>query len=1031
MATTAAPTVTSASGIDTISSTTGVDTIAKFIYATDLSINSVYLPFERDQTTDTPYSLFKTIDKDGSVTNYHGTFVRETVTSPIAAGSKITSFEGTNAAGIEQFSFTTSKGYDGLKLKEAVKANDKATFFNIVLGGNDSIIGSSQDDVLGGYLGNDTIDGSLGNDKVFFSGDFTDYQITPASKTNSFVTVKNTKTGETDSLTNVESLQFSDKTIPTPTSSIAPTPLPVTSKSATLNLFTNALNMSQADLSNDNVIPSATQIKMVGGDGGFSIFDGQFTYDASGLPTSTSTVSAVHDYLPPNGAVKNFDLVLGANNNAPKIAQYFDKLDGQGLFNYIFAGDDVINGSTGNDTLSGYAGNDIINGGAGKDTVFFSGNYADYKITPQPGTGLSADTFVTVQNTKTGEIDSLMNIESLQFLDKTIATPTTTPVVTLPKVTVSAKQSSVIEGENLVYTVSLDKAATTDLTIPYTLSGTGITTADFTGLTSLTTGNVTIKAGQTSASVSLTTKVDTLSEVSEGVILTLGTVAGVTATMPLATATISDKVIAPTVGNNITITAPDASVSNTSKINATNVTTAGDDKITSTVANLANATIDGGVGNDTLTLSDATSDATARLMITSTITPPELSTSGFTVLNNVETLHISNTGGSLLIDGRSSIKTVIGGSGNDIVTDGVERSSIDGGAGNDIIMPGSNSTVSGGVGNDIFSYPRVSPTNMLANWNGTITDFASNTDKFDFSNNQIPVSTTTSPSSSSSIIGAWKATTSFGDAIATFMSDGTYFYADPNGGAEKGTYSWDSAKSTFSVTGNTFDTSQLGFNPSSTPTAVTFNGTSASWTVQGVKITANPIIDATKQIVGSWNYKAGQGVAENDGMVTFLPNGTYVLVEQGTGQGAEIGTYSWDSATKNFSVKGISIDTNGDGGFSSLNATSALTATVAGNSLSVASSDGTFIAIKVVSPTTTAPTTSTSMVNAPVSFLGNKADFAQVQKAIVANASNLQVVYQQDKNILWADVNNDGALNASDLQITLNGVKTLANADFA
>ena len=679
--TTATPTISVTTGIDTISSTTGVDTIAKFIYGADLSINSVYLPFERDQTTDTPYSLFKTIDKDGSVTNYHGTFVRETSTSPITSGSKITSFEGTNASGVQQFSFATSKSYDGINLKEAVKANDKVTFFNIILGGNDSLVGSSQDDVLGGYKGNDTIDGGFGNDKAFFSGNYADYQITPVSKINSFLTIKNTKTNEIDYLTNVESLQFLDQTIATPTSNVEPIPTPVTLTGSTLNLFANALNMNQVDLSNDSVIPSATQIKMLGGDGGFTIFDGKFAYDANGIPTSASTVSAVHDYLPPSGTAKNFDLVLGTNNNALKIAQYFDKLDGQGLFNYILFGNDIINGSSQNDTLSGYAGNDTINGNGGLDTVFFSGNFPDYKITPQPGTALSADTFVTVQNTKTGEIDSLINVESLQFLDKTIATPTS------------------------------------------------VTTA-----------------------------------------------------------------------TGITITAPAAFLSNTSKVNASNVTTAGDDKIISTIANLTNATIDGGAGNDTLTLSDA------GIFGTESIT-------------SIETLQLANGSTNRVFVGSrggESISTVTGGAGNDIISYFNSNGSINAAGGDDAIaIEGNNNTVTGGSGKDQFLIMTTSSSASISK--ATFTDFISGTDKLSLSGIPIPVSSTSSNS---------------------------------------------------------------------------------------------------------------------------------------------------------------------------------------------------------------------AMINAPVSFLGNKANFAQTQKTLVANASKLQVVYEQDKNILWADVNNDGALNTSDLQITLNGVKTLAAADF-
>lgn len=614
----------------------------------------------------------------------------------------------------------------------------------------------------------------------------------------------------------------------------------------------------------------------------------------------------------------------------------------------------------------------------------------------------------------------------MQFVDRTIPTPTETPVITLPKVSVSAKQTAVTEGANLVYTVSLDKAATSDLKIPYKLSGRA-TSADYTGAT----GFVTIPKGSTTADISLLTKDDGIAETGgETVILTLGATTEATIAKSSATARINDKVVPVTTGNEITITASAASVSNTSKVNATNVTTAGDDKITSSVANLANVTIDGGAGNDTLTLSDSGNFSIAESF--------ELGL-GLAV-KNIEKLQLANGNNEVsIVFNTPGIFEINGGNGNDTISTLFSPKSniINGGEGNDtILILGNNDTVTGGSGKDIFLIMSTSSSGSISK--GTFTDFTSATDKFDFSAIKIPVSTTTS--SNSSIVGAWKATTPFGDAVATFMSDGTYFYADPNGGAERGTYSWDSTKSSFSVTGNTFDTSNLGFYPSSTPTVVAFNGTSASWTVQGQKITASPIIDATKSIVGSWHGKE-LGQAGGDNVFTFLSDGTYYMVDNGDPaldpsgkKGMEKGTYTWDSTTGKLTTT-TTVNTNGQWGFSD-NAASGTTVTakVTGDALLVTftspDGSGSGTLTKVISPTTSAPTTTTSMVNASVSFLGNKADFAQAQAAITANSDKLQVVYEQDKNILWADVNNDGVLNASDLQITLNGVNTLSAADF-
>ncbi len=86
-------------------------------------------------------------------------------------------------------------------------------------------------------------------------------------------------------------------------------------------------------------------------------------------------------------------------------------------------GNDLIAGSSGNDILYGYEGDDIflasagsdrIDGGAGFDHVRFSGNLGDYTVV-RTGSGFS------VTNLVDGSIDTVNNIERLDFADKFIA----------------------------------------------------------------------------------------------------------------------------------------------------------------------------------------------------------------------------------------------------------------------------------------------------------------------------------------------------------------------------------------------------------------------------------------------------------------------------------------------------------------------------------------------------------------------------------------------------------------------------------
>lgn len=78
------------------------------------------------------------------------------------------------------------------------------------------------------------------------------------------------------------------------------------------------------------------------------------------------------------------------------------------------AGSDTILGGAGDDSISGGAGDDSIYGGQGDDTVVFDGNQDDYTVS-QDGA------IVTVINNATGETDSLVNAENLEFGDSTQA----------------------------------------------------------------------------------------------------------------------------------------------------------------------------------------------------------------------------------------------------------------------------------------------------------------------------------------------------------------------------------------------------------------------------------------------------------------------------------------------------------------------------------------------------------------------------------------------------------------------------------
>ena len=112
----------------------------------------------------------------------------------------------------------------------------------------------------------------------------------------------------------------------------------------------------------------------------------------------------------------------------------------------------------------------------------------------------------------------------------------------LPIINLTSNTANVTEGDTITYTAKLDHKTTTDLNIPYTLSGTDITTADFTNLTSLTDGVIRIPAGATTASFTLNTVDDGKTESAETISVKLSTVAGAKVNETPVTTTIASSV---------------------------------------------------------------------------------------------------------------------------------------------------------------------------------------------------------------------------------------------------------------------------------------------------------------------------------------------------------------------------------------------------------------------------------------------------------------------------------------------------------
>jgi hypothetical protein len=110
----------------------------------------------------------------------------------------------------------------------------------------------------------------------------------------------------------------------------------------------------------------------------------------------------------------------------------------------------------------------------------------------------------------------------------------------------AAPAAGINEGSTVTYTVNLTSAAPAGgLAIPYTLSGTGITTGDFTPALGALTGTINILAGSTIGTLPLTAANDlSTGEGAETLTVTLGAAAGVNLGTATASTVIADTSVA-------------------------------------------------------------------------------------------------------------------------------------------------------------------------------------------------------------------------------------------------------------------------------------------------------------------------------------------------------------------------------------------------------------------------------------------------------------------------------------------------------
>jgi len=188
----------------------------------------------------------------------------------------------------------------------------------------------------------------------------------------------------------------------------------------------------------------------------------------------------------------------------------------------------------------------------------------------------------------------------------------------------------------------------------------------------------------------------------------------------------------------------------------------------------------------------------------------------------------------------------------------------------------------------------------------------------------VAVASFTSQALAQPLVGSWSFKDGRTDLVVSFLANGSYVLAEDGkpepgssgkDGMERGTYRWNSKSGGFS-TKTTVDTNgDWGFNPDPLDSAVV-TGNKLRLSESGGGITLQRVVDSKSTLTGGWMLQEGNTRV----VVTFLANGTYFFAQDapsggGGKSGMERGTWTWNAATKAFTVK-ITTDTNGTWGFS-------------------------------------------------------------------------------------------------------------------
>lgn len=584
---------------------------------------------------------------------------------------------------------------------------------------NDVILGGTENDTLGGGLGDDTLNGGAGTN-ILDGGTGIDVAQYAITKANAFVLLNAngsytlTAAGISDTITNIENVNFTDGTFAIATLISSGQTLSGTAAAETLNGSPGddtITGLGGDDTLNGN--GGNDLFRVTGVADGFDIVDG-----GAGTDTIAATANnAVIGLTSINGVevitagiFTGVSIVGSATNNILNFAG--TTLTGITLID-AGAGDDTITGNAAANTIRGSGGNDAIDAGDGDDTIQYSGTANGFDTV---NGGLGTDTIAALANSTVIGLTSVSGIETItagSFTGVSILGSANNDTLNLAGVTLTAitfidggAGNDVITGNLIANTIRgsagddrIDAGDGNDI-VQYTGTTNGFDAVDG----GLGTDTISALANATVIGLSSVTSIETISA---------GTFTGVyiagsanADTLNFSSVTLTNIVRVEGGLGNDTLTGNAANNTLWGGIGNDRIdggagsdSLLGDDGDDVLIGGAGNDGLNGGVGIDTVDYSAATANLTINLATT--------------------TAQTIMTGES---DTISNVENVIGGSGADTITGSALANNLNGGAGNDRLRGElGNDSITGGLGTDVAVFAGLQASYSIVTNAGTIT----------------------------------------------------------------------------------------------------------------------------------------------------------------------------------------------------------------------------------------------------------------------------------------------------------------------